>query len=273
MLSQVDVTTPRGNLLSLPLDDDSSGFRVVDIEGLGPVKATLVSSSFASLEGEQYHSSRREKRNIKFKIELDPDPTTDTVRSLRNRLYDYFMPKTEVSLKFFLEDGLIVSITGRVESCEPDIFAQEPTIDISIICFDPDFIEPEMTQLLDMTTADAEPRTFTYDGSIETGTKFVLFVNRTVGAFTIIHTTPSGETRTLEFQAPLIADDWLLIDTIPGEKEAFYFRTGVKTNALFAISPQSNWISFEPGINQIKVEAEGAGIPLTFEYFNRYGGL
>lgn len=273
MLSSVDVTTPRGNLLSLPLDDDSSGFRVVEIEGLGPVKATLVSSSFAGLDGEQYQSSRRETRNIKFKIELDPDPTTDTVRSLRQKLYDFFMPKTEVTFKFFLEDGLEVGITGRVETCEPDIFTREPTMNISIVCFDPDFVQPDLIQILGMSTADAEATSFDYDGTVDTGIKFVLFVDRSVTDFTIIHTTPSGETRTLEFSAPLIADDWLLINTIPGEKEVFYFRAGVKTNVLYGISPQSNWISLENGINTLKVEAVGAGIPLTFEWYNRYGGL
>jgi hypothetical protein len=273
VLSSVDVTTPRGNLLSLPLDDDSSGFRVVEIEGLGPVKANLVSSSFAGLDGEQYQSSRRETRNLKFKIELDPDPTTDTVRSLRQRLYDFFMPKTEASFKFFLEDGLEVGITGRVETCEPDIFTREPTINVSIICFDPDFVQPDMIQLLGMTTADTSARSFDYDGTVDTGVKFVLLPNRSITQFTIIHTTPSGETRTLDFSAPLIAGDWLLIDTIPGEKEVYYLRSGVRHDVLYGISPQSNWISLENGINTLKVEALGPGIPLTFEYFNRYGGL
>lgn len=265
--------TPRGDLLSLPLDDDSSGFRVVEIEGLGPVKATLVSSSFAGLDGEQYQSSRRETRNLKFKIELDPDPTTDTVRSLRQRLYDYFMPKSEVSFTLYLEDGLEVGITGRVETCEPDIFTQEPTMNISIICFDPDFVQPDLVQLNGMTTADATARSFTYDGTVDTGVKFVLFVNRSVTQFTIQHTTPSGETRTLDFSAPLIAGDWLLLDTIPGEKEVYYLRSGVRVDVLYGISPQSNWISLERGVNTLKVEAVGVGIPLTFEWYNRYGGL
>lgn len=273
MLAQVDVTTARGDLLSLPLGDDSSGFRVVDIEGLGPVKATLVSSSFAGLDGEQYQSARRESRNFKLKIELDPDPTTDTVRSLRTRLYNFFMPKTEVFFKLFLEDGLIVDIAGRVESCDPDIFAQEPTMDISTVCFDPDFVQPDLVQLLGMYTSDSTARSFTYNGTVDTGVKFVLLVNRTVSEFTIIHTTPSGETRTLDFSAPLIAGDWLLIDTIPGEKEVYYLRAGVRNDVLYGISPQSNWISLEHGTNTLKVEAEGVGIPLTFEYYNRYGGL
>jgi hypothetical protein len=273
VLIKVDVTTPRGDLLSLPLDDDSSGYRIVGIEGLGPVKATLVSSSFAGLDGEQYQSSRRETRNIKLKLELDPDPAEDTVWSLRSKLYEYFMPKSEVSLKFYMEEGLTVSISGRVESCDPDIFAQEPTMDISIINFDPDFIDPTLVQLLGMTTADSAARSFEYNGTVDTGIKFVLLVNRTVSEFTIYHTTPNGDTRTLQFSAPLISGDWLLIDTIPGEKEAYYYRAGVKTDILYGISPQSNWIALEHGTNQLKVEATGAGIPLTFEWINRYGGL
>lgn len=273
MLTKVDITTPQGSLLSLPLDDDSSGFRVAEIEGLDPVKATLVSSSFAQVDGEQYQSSRRETRNLKLKIELDPDPLTDTVRSLRQKLYTYFMPKTEAVYIFYMEDGLQVNIGGRVESFETALFTREPAVDISIICYDPDFIDPVSADILGMTTADVNPTNVDYEGTVETGVKFNLSVDRSVDQFTIYHTTPSGEIRTLEFSGSLIAGDELHIITIPGEKDAYYFRSGVKTNILYGISPESSWIALEPGVNQLKVYAEGAGIPLTFEYYIRYGGL
>lgn len=273
MLVKVEVRTRQGTLLSLPLGDDSSGFRVSEIEGLDPVKATLVSSGFAGLDGEQYQSSRRETRNIKIQLELDPDPTTDTVRSLRSRLYNFFMPKSEVSLRFFMEDGLEVDIVGIVETCETAMFTAEPAVDISIICFDPDFIDPTLVQQTGMTTADTLPRDIDYDGTVNTGIKFVLLVDRSVSQFTIYHTTPSDEVKTLDFSASLISGDWLLIDTIPGEKQATLIRSGVTSSVLYAISPQSTWIELEPGLNKIKVEATGTGIPLTVEHYNRYGGL
>ncbi len=56
MLIKVEARTSSGALLILPLDDVSSGYVVEEIEGLDPVKATLVSSSFAQADGEQYHT-------------------------------------------------------------------------------------------------------------------------------------------------------------------------------------------------------------------------
>jgi len=274
MISIVQVRSRQGDLFNLPLEDDSSGFRVANIDGLDPVKATLVSSSFANSDGEVYQSSRRETRNIKFNIELDPDPeTNDTVRDLRKKLFRFFMPELTVKLTFVLEEGLTVDIVGVVESCETDHFSQEPAVDISIICFDPDFYDPVPVLVEGMTTADTTPRAIDYEGTVPTGVKFVLLVDRPISDFSIYHTPIGGEARTLEFSMALLAGDSVLISTIPGEKEARLVRAGVSSSVLYAISPQSNWIGFEPGINEVQVQAEGAGIPLTFEYISKYGGL
>jgi hypothetical protein len=57
MLTGVEVRTIQDNLLALSLDDPSSGFIIEEIEGLDPVKASVVSSSFATMDGEQYQFS------------------------------------------------------------------------------------------------------------------------------------------------------------------------------------------------------------------------
>ncbi len=44
MLTKLDVSTVQGDLLTLQLDDVSEGLVVLEVEGLDPVKATLVSS-------------------------------------------------------------------------------------------------------------------------------------------------------------------------------------------------------------------------------------
>jgi hypothetical protein len=273
MLTKVEVRTPRGDLLVLELEDISDGLVIQDIGGLGPVKATLVSSSYASQDGSQYQSSRRDSRNITMQLGLRPDPTTDTTRSLRKRLYNFFTTKTEVSLRFYLEDGLIVDISGRVESCEPAVFVQEPAVDISIMCFDPDFYDPTPTLLTGNTTADSTETIEEYDGEIETGFVFTLNVNRTLSEFTIYHNLPNDTTRTLDFSSPLESGDVLVISTVSGNKGATLVRSGVTSSVLYAISPQSNWIDLEPGDNGLRVYAEGAAIPYTIEYSTKYGGL
>jgi len=275
VLTRVDVRNNRGDLFTLVLDDPSSGYIVADIDGLGPVKANLVSSSFAGMDGEQYQSSRRGARNIQFKLELDPDPATDTVWSLRDRLYDFFMPKLQVTMQFFREDGLVVEIPGVVETCDPDHFAQEPTMDISVMCFRPvDFYELSSRVLSSLLTTDTEPTYFDYEGTSETGVIFELTTDRSVDELTIYHHTPTGEIQTLTYDnAPLIAGDALIISTVSGDKWAALNRAGTISSVLYGISPQSKWIELQRGINGIRAYATGTPISVTMEYVTRYGGL
>lgn len=273
MLTEVEVRTSQGALLNMPIQDVSSGVVVEAVEGLDPVKATIVSSSFSSLDGAQYHSSRREARNIKFRLGLEPDYTVDTVRDLRMRLYNFFMPKSPVDLAFIMADGLTVNISGRVESFETALFSSEPAVDISIICFDPDFYDLTAVQVGGMTTPDLVETTIIYPGSVETGIKLTLNVDRAISEFTVYSAPPDGTLRTLDFAAPLIAGDVLTISTVPGDKEALLTRAGSISSILYGISPQSSWIELLPGSNKIRVYAEGVGVPYTIEYTNKYGGL
>jgi hypothetical protein len=273
MLSKVEVRGAQGNLLVLILEDVVEGLLVEEITGLDPVKATIVSSSFATMDGSQYQSSRRESRNITIKLGLEPDPTEDTVRTLRKRVYDFFMPKAPVDLRFFMEDGLTVNISGRVESCESAMFVEEPTVDISIINFDPDFLNLTPTVLAGSTTSTTTETLIDYDGTVETGIEFALNVNRTLGEFTIYHRLPNDEIRTLDFAASLVSGDVLKINTVTGNKGATLTRTSVVSPVMYGISPQSNWIELTSGDNHIRVYAEGAAIPYTIQYVTRYGGL
>lgn len=271
MLTQVDVRTSQGSLLSLPLEEATSGFVVQNIDGLGPVKATLVTTSFAGLNGTQYLGSSTEDRNIKFRLGLDPD--VEPVRDVRARLYNFFMPRRSVDLTFRHDDGFTVNISGRIESCEPPLFVKEPVVDISIICFDSDFYDPVPAVLRGSTVSDSTDFTIDYPGTVETGITFNLEVNRPVSAFTIYNTTPEGVLRTMDFSAPLPAGSLLTITTMPGQKTARLRNGTVESSLVYAVSPQSEWIDLQPGVNKLRVYAEGLGIPTVFTYYNRYGGL
>jgi len=277
VLTTIEARSRQGNLLSLPLEDDSSGLRVAKVEGLDPVKASLVSSGFANSDGEIFQSSRRETRNIKFNIELDPTAESgDTIRDLRKKLYRFFMPESEVRLTFVLEEGLDVDIVGRVESCETDHFSQEPAVDISIICFDPDFVDPTPIVVTGMTTADAAPKIIEYEGTVEVGVVVTLGpIVEAIPDFVLYHTLPNDEVRTLEFDnITLAVGDTLTISTVFGSKGATLTHNGSSSSALYGISPQSNWIALEPGENQLKLFSSVAGgSPWTVGYLNKYGGL
>lgn len=282
MLTMLEIRNRQGALLNMPLDDDSNGFIVESIEGLDPVGATLVSSSFAQIDGAQYHTSRREPRNIKIKLGLNPDYIVTSVHDLRKQLYNFFMPKSAVDLRFrsnmVLADGrivedLVVDILGRIETFEAPLFAQEPAVDISIMCFDPDFHDPNPVVFEGNTTAGSEESILTYDGTVESGILFSLYPDRALSEFTVYLRSPDGRLRTLDFAAPLLLNDVLRISTVVGAKYVTRTRTNVESPVLYGMSPQSSWIELQPGDNHIRVYAEGLPIPYDITYTNKYGGL
>lgn len=275
MLTKVEVRTDQGALLTLPLQDISQGLIVESIEGLDPVKATIVSSSFAQLDGEQYQSARREKRNLIINLALEPDYAVGSVQGLRNLLYQFFMTKQRVRLRFFSVGQPTVDIEGRIESFDAPKFAKEPTAKISILCFNPDFFTPDLVTINGGTVATGTETTHQYPGSVETGFVFKLFPNRDISEFTIYHRPSDDSLRALEFQSPtpMIAGDVLAISTQPGNKYATLTRAGVVASILYGISPQSNWINLFPGPNKLRVYAEGAAVPYSIEYTTKFGGL
>ena len=275
MLTKVEVRTDQGAMLTLPLQDVSQGLIVESIEGLDPVKANLVSSSFAQLDGEQYQSARREKRNLIINLVLEPDYAVGSMQGLRNLLYQFFMTKQRVRLRFFSVGQPTVDIEGRVESFDAPKFMKDPTAKISILCFDPDFFTPDLVILPGNTVSSIIETTHVYPGSVETGFVFKLLPNRDVSEFTIYHRPADDSLRALEFQTPtpMIAGDILAISTQSGNKYATLTRAGIATSILYGISPQSNWINLFPGPNKLRVYAEGTAVPYSIEYTTKFGGL
>lgn len=272
MLQNIQVVSPQGILLNLPLEDLENGLLLEEVGGLDPVKATITSTSFAQQDGSQYQSSRREERNITLKILLEPEWGQETVRDLRRRLYDVLMPKSAVTLKFTFSDEDPLWISGRVESFETSLFSPDPAVDISIICFDPDFYDPTPEKTSGVSTALNTATTYNYDGTVETGFLFTLRPNRAMTAFSIYNTTGEG-TRQLDFNGALQNGDVLQISTVPGSKFVRLTREGVVSSFLYGVTPQSDWLDMQPGENLIRVYALGNSVPFDLEYIRKFGGL
>lgn len=273
MITKVEVRTTLGMLLVMTLDDVTDGYIVENIQGLDPVRATLVWSNFAQLDGGQYQSSRREPRNLIMTLGLEPDYVDVSVRDLRKNLYTFFMPKTQVELRFFDSSGLTVNILARIETFETPFFVQQPQVTISMLCFDPDFIELDPIVVEDNTVTDSTETLVTYTGSVEAGIVFVLSLDRDLDDFTIYHRGPDDIVRTLAFSAELLDEDILTITTLSGSKSVILTRASVESSLLYAMSPTSSWIELLPGDNYIRVLATGDPIPYTVTYTPRHGGL
>ena len=274
MLSKVEITNSRGNVLSLPLEeDDNEHYQIAEIEGLNPVKATLSSTSYAGSDGEHFQSAKRPARNVKFKLDLDPDFAPKTYTDLRRDLYPFFMPKSEISMRFFLTSGLYLDIKGIVEDMSAPLFEEDPEIDISVMCYQPDFVDARIVTVEGQTVADNTTIEIDYPGTIESGTVLTLHVNRSVSAFTIYNLDEGGRLQQLDFSGALINGDELVISSLRGNKGITLTRSSVSSSFLYGRSAQSSWIEFVEGLNQFRVYALGDPIPYDLEYVVRYGGL
>lgn len=272
MLYKMEARNSAGSLLTLVLDDVSDGLVLKEVGGLGPVKATIVSSRFAQLAGANYHSSSRETRNITIDIELKPDFVENTVQDVRMSLYDFFMPDDSVYLKFYDTVRPTVETNGSVETCEPTIFAKEPTMSVSIICFDPDLLALTDETVNSVTVADSTETPVDYDGNIKTGFDLELDVDRVLSAFSVYLRTPDGSIQTMNFEVDLVAGDVVHIVTVKGQKEVTLTRSSVTSSILYA-KTSPGWPQLAKGENNIRVYAIGTAIPYVVTYLPRYGGL
>ena len=273
MLTKIEVRSARGLLLELPLFDEDGDYLVKDIEGLDPVDATLTYSSMATLDDELEQSSKRVKRNIILTLGYEPDYVTTDIKTLRDQLYLFFMPKAQVFLKFYSDDMGPVEIEGRVEKMNAPLFSKDPQAVISIICGKSNFYGLSARAIGGGTIATQDETSWTYEGTIETGGIFELKPNRTMSGFTIYNRLADDSVQSQAFVYPLLAGDLLEINSVPLSKGAYLTRGGSRQSVLFGISPYSQWFNLYPGVNRIRVSASGAAVPWTFNYADKFGGL
>jgi hypothetical protein len=273
MLQRIDVVTRRGTTFSLDMFENNTGYQIADTEGLDPVKAELSSSSYVGIPGEQFQSSRRGFRQVKIKLELQPDFIVDTYATLRRNLYEYMMPESQVKLRLYLDTGLYLDVEAVVESHSSPMFKEDPDVEVTLICFQPDLIDPRAVSMNSSSVSTSTNTAINYPGTIDTGIVVRMHVNRNLAGFTIYNSVEAGVLSQLDFSYALINGDELVVSSIRGSKGIMLTRAGVTTSVLYGKSAQSSWIEFSRGINQFRVYAPGDPVPFTLEYIARYGGI
>jgi Siphovirus-type tail component, C-terminal domain len=273
MLTLVEVTNARGDNLELPLLDASAGYSVREITGLDPVNAALTSSTIAQQDGAQFQNARRDSRNITMKLGLEPDYVESTVQSLRQGLFPYLLPKTNVTLGFYLDDVLYVTASGQVESFENAMFSADPEVDISILCYDPDFYATEATAFGSSTVSNTNTETISYEGTTEIGIIFEMTLDRDLDSFAIYNTTPDNVVQQFLVTGELLDGDILTMTSIAGIRGFTITRDMIPFSAMFYVDPAANWITLENGDNDLRVFAAGAAISYTVTYTPKYGAI
>ena len=271
-----------------------SGFQILSISGLGPVKADINTNVIAASDGEIFNMARLNSRNIVMTLGFLDTPT---IEDTRLKTYKYFPIKKPVNITIET-DHRLVEIKGYVESNEPTIFSKSEGTVISIICPDPYFYSLEIT---DTVFSGIEPafefefennsltenliefgyiqnlteQTVYYDGDADTGIVINIHALGDVGNITIYNTT-TRESMTINADKLLastgftiISGDDITITTIKGSKSIYLLRNGVLVNILNCLDRDTDWFQISKGDNVFTYTADSGSSNLQFRILSK----
>lgn len=249
----------------------NSEYVIKRIDGLGPVKADVVSSENAVDAGNTFLSARDGQRNVVITMGFAPKKISGkTVESLRRDLKKVMMPKSRVEM-LFADDVLgQYNLVGTVESHEPDIFAKDPEVVISILCDDPYFYKfgvADIEFIIPTLTNFNETFQVPYAGDVPVG-----FVFETDAVFSslmavnlYINPEPGQVPPRMRIDMDFNANDHLLVSSVKGSRGATYKRgTATPVNAMKYFSGSLLDMQLQPGINYLTLFAmtDVGGLPI-----------
>lgn len=136
---------------------EKTGLWVKSIKGIGPGKADINTTDFASSDGGVFNSSRSQIRNITLTLGIleytDAGGIYHSVEWVRHSTYKWFSKKRPVTV-IVTTDRTELLTYGYIESVDPDIFNKKETMAISIICPDPNWYSADGATVIDFSATD-----------------------------------------------------------------------------------------------------------------------
>jgi hypothetical protein len=276
---EVDSQLPGAPVLPLgdgfmPNDDP---IQIRNIEGIGPVKSEIASTPFATGRGDLFQGSSTGKRNIVLTLGLNPNWEVQTMMELRQLLYRYFMPENWGTFRFISDELPTVQIIGVVESVEPNIFSEDPEMQVSIICPKPDFIDVDTTLIRGLSSS-VDTTSINYIGTVPTGFELRLALSTTVPSYSgevIVSNVVGPFSQTFKALGVLVNPGvYFKMNTVRSSRHMFsVFSDGSVANILEKMETDSVWPELNSGENIFSVVTAAPGLHWTLGYFNRFGGL
>lgn len=301
MIREIKITNYINEEKTLYLTDpESSGFAIEKIDGLGPVKANVITTNIANLDGAIFNSARAVYRNIVFSIYFVGIPD---IEDARMSSYRWFPLKQKVKI-VIKTDQRECECIGYVESNEPNIFSKQEKTTISIICPDPymySVVEHETNfssinslfsfpfsnesaneNLIIFSDYQSKKReSVTYNGDFETGVKISMHFLGPVTDITIYHIN-TGKRLKIDTNkiasltgAALDNGDNIYINTKNGEKGIELLRNGDYINILNCLDKNPDWFQLRKGDNEFAFTAESGEefIEFSLTFKDAYEGV
>jgi phage-related protein len=281
MLTELKAYSSWRSAPTMPLNGgraETDLIQIRNIDGLDPVKASINTSPFGSVDGASYVGSSVLSRNIVLTLHPNPDWDDWTYESLRRLLYSYFMPKRPTRLVFYSDDMIPVEISGIVEGVEVNQFSKDPELQVSIICPDPYFTALAPTVITGQTVrAHGVVTTVDYQGTVETG--MIVKVTATTAPNPTDIAIQIGNPAITYFAVACTVDPALYFEMSSIDMRKYVqnvnIGSGVIGNLLSKVHVQegSLWPTFQPGENEFSVITDGGVQDWELTFFERFGGL
>jgi Phage tail protein len=280
MLTEVKAFSSWQSAPTLALDGNGRAetdlIQIRNIEGLDPIKASVSTTPFGSIDGSSYTGSSVLSRNIVLTLHPNPDWQNWSYEALRRLLYSYFMPKRPTRLIFYSDDMPPVEISGIVESAEINLFSIDPEILVSIICPDPYFtaLQPEVITGQSVR-AGGVIKNIEYNGSVEAG--IGVKITQVSGANPVSIGIQVGDPLISYFNAAagVSPSKYFQMSSIPMQKfvRNVDLTSGVITNLLSKMQEGSSWPYLQPGETDFSVITDAGVQDWELTYYERFGGL
>lgn len=282
MLTELKAYSSWQSAPTLPLDDNGRAetdlIQIRNIDGLNPVKASVNTSPFGSVDGTAYTGSSVLSRNIVLTVCPNPDWKSWTYESLRRLLYQYFMPKRSVRLVFYSDDMIPVEITGIVEDISVNQFSKDPELLVSIICPYPYFTALDPKIVTGQSIRAGEEVTLVhYGGNVESG----VYVEVTYASGPNVNNLgiqigdPDVSYFTVSVADIVTPSEYAEMSSIPLQKyvQGIDTATGLITNLYPNAQIGSSWPTLQPGDNDFSVITDVGIQDWRLIYYERFGGL
>ena len=301
MIKTVKVTNHLGETKEFELArPEKSGFIVEKIDGLGPVKANILTTEVATTDGALYNSARATSRNIVLRLRFLMNPT---VEDTRQETYRYFPLKQRIKLEFETTNRSS-EVYGYVESNEPQRFEENEYAVISIICPDsylqsiketliplsniyPIFEFPFSNEslndnLIEISRVENKTRTtIVYNGDSEIGMIIKIHILGLVKMITLYLISKQQEMKidTDKLAAiigrQLQSGDEIIINTNKGYKNIEIYKDGEYINILNCLDKHTSWFQLSKGNNEFSYTAEEGESLMDFaiSFRNIYEGV
>lgn len=291
-------------VLTLADPESSQGFAVVDMDGLGPVKANYSSNDWVTIDGSNITGIRLPKREINMELRFIPTTYSESIADIREKSYIYFPITKKIGMIFDCVDyfgrSKKYTIDGYVMQNEQTMWSNECGCELTIVCPDPYFKDiesieesftrsiPKMTYAfvkkgMDLTFTDEKAlfpvsQTIVNDNkeinnpsSIDIGAVFTLIAHGTIKNPVIYNVTTQ---EAFMLNHTMTNGEIITIDTRKGHR-AITLNEGLGKNYIGKMALNSKWITLVPGVNTVGVRADSGinNLELSYKITPLYVGI